>query len=278
MKTQESWYVDWQDSEHARHLDARAPLPSRSLIRNYESFGDVRLLNERLEALKETRMLEIGCATGEFSRYLGLKHPRVSYTGIDISKPAIQQAQKKYPNARFLVCDPALRLPESLRALRLKAEWPVLYSKDVIHHQTDPFGFLGQCLEVCSDTFIFRTRTRDKGPTLLDPEQSCQYHYQGWMPFIVLNIDELIEQIRRSAPGSEIVLYRNRMILGGKENRFLPKDCYLPETGTAETAVGVFLKSAHRGRVQRLDQEEVAGRYPLMDRLYLLFQRGARGG
>ena len=269
------WYVDWQHQRHARLFDGRFALPKDSLIRNYEFFSDVRLLNERLEALKETRMLEVGCATGEFSRYLGLKHPRVSYTGMDISQPAIGRARQKYPKTRFLVCDPGLRIPESLRSLGLDPQWPVLYTKDVLHHQTDPFGFLGQLLEACSDTLIFRTRTRDKGPTLLDPEQSCQYHYQGWMPYIVLNIDELVEQIRRRAPDSEIALYRNHTILGGKENRFLPKDCYLPETGTAETAVGVFLKSSSR-RVHLTDRTEILGRTPWRDRLYRLIQR--RGG
>jgi SAM-dependent methyltransferase len=277
MKTQESWYVDWQDSEHARHLDARSTLPSRSLIRNYESFSDVLLLNERLEALRNPTVLEVGCATGEFYRYLRLKTPRASYAGLDISRPAVSRARKKYPQGQFFVSDPAQSLPEVLKAHRLNPQWQVVYSKDVMHHQTDPFGFLAQLLGICSGSLILRTRTRDKGPTLLDPEQSCQYHYQGWMPFIVLNLDELIGQIQRHAPGSEIRMVRNRTILGGKENRFLPKDCYLPETGTAETSVGVFRDSSHGNRVRVIDRAETPARHSLRDRVALRLRRRARG-
>jgi len=276
MKTQENWYIDWQDSQHARHLDARLALPSRSLIRNFESFSDVLLLNKRLEALRRPPLLEVGCATGEFYRYLQLKDSGVSYTGLDISEPAIVRARQKYPQGRFFVSDPAQSLPEILKAHRLDPQWPIVYSKDVLHHQTDPFGFLSELLGVCSDSLILRTRTRDQGPTLVDPERSCQHHYQGWMPYIVLNVDELIGQIRLHAPGSEIVLYRNHMVLGGRENRFLPKECYLPETGTAESAVGVFRESSHGNRVRVIDQAEGPVRHSLTDRVAMRLRRRGR--
>lgn len=54
------------------------------------------------------------------------------------------------------------------------------------------------------------------GKTVLDPEQSCQYHYGGWMPYIVLNLDELIEHIKGEWPRSEILVCRNHMVLGGR--------------------------------------------------------------
>lgn len=275
---QDAWYADWQVAEHARNLDARAVLPARGLQCNFERFSDVLLLNERLEALQGPPMLEIGCATGEFYRYMRLKHPDVAYTGLDISEPAILRAREKYPKGRFFLSDPGQRLLETLRASRLAAEWPVLYTKDVMHHQTDPFGFLAQMLEVCTDSLILRTRTRDKGPTVLDAEISCQYHYQGWMPYIVLNIDELISQLQRLAPGSELLLIRNHQVLGGKENRYLPRECYLPETGTAETAVGVFRHSPHRNRVRVIDKREVPPRTPWPDRLQLFLKRGRGTG
>ena len=264
-KQANDWYTDWQDLEHTRQLDGRSALPDRSLIRNFEHFSDVPLLGERLRAVPEPKMLEVGCATGEFYRYLRLKFPRVSYAGFDIAQPAISSARRKYPQGRFFLSDPAHTVPQTLKANGLEARWPVVYSKDVVHHQTDPFGFLAQLLEVCSDSLILRTRTRDKGATLVDPERSCQYHYQGWMPFIVLNVEELTERIQRQAPGCEIVMVRNHMVLGGRENRFLPKECYLPETGTAETAVGVFLKSTHPGRVRVIDRAETPVKHSLMD-------------
>lgn len=276
VKKDSSWYADWQHDEHARLFDRRSALPSRSLIRDYESFSDVHLLNERLREMEKTQLLEVGCATGEFSRYLQLKHPHVGYTGIDLSEPAIQRARQKYPKANFLVCDPSRRLPESLKSLGLESEWPVVYTKDVVHHQTDPYGFLEQLLSVCTDTLVLRTRTRDKGETVMDPDRSCQYHYEGWMPYLVLNVDELVEQIRRYAPGSEIKVYRTRMVLGGKENRFLPKECYLPETGTAETSVAVFRLSANRDLMKLMDREEPPPPYPLGDRVAMRLRKQLR--
>ncbi len=270
-----SWYSDWQHGEHARLFDRRSGLPSRSLVRDYESFNDVRMLNERLPELGKTRLLEIGCATGEFSRYLQLKQPQVGYTGIDLSEPAIRRAKQKYPEVRFLVCDPSLKLPESLRSLKLEANWPVVYTKDVVHHQTDPYGFLGQLLSVCSDTLVLRTRTRDKGETVMDPDLSCQYHYQGWMPYLVLNVEELVGKIRQFAPGGEIRVCRTRRVLGGRENRFLPKECYLPETGTAETSVAVF-RRGQRDKVTIIDREEPPPPYPLGDRVAMRLRRGLR--
>lgn len=272
-KKDNAWYADWQNDRHATLFDGRSSLPKRSLIRNYEFFSDVHLLNERLERLGNSRLLEVGCATGEFSRYLQWRHPRVDYVGTDISGPAIRRALEKYPKRRFMMCDPSLRLRESLRSLSLEAEWPVVYSKDVLHHQTDPFDFLEQMLEICSDTLVLRTRTRDHGATVLDPDRSCQYHYEGWMPYLVLNIDELIERIRQCAPECEVTIHRNRQVLGGKERRFLPKECYLAETGTAETAVRVVKRPLRGGRVDLLDRAEIFRPTPWLDRIRHLIRK-----
>ena len=53
------------------------------------------------------------------------------------------------------------------------------------------------------------------------------------------------------------------MILGGRNDRFLPKECYLPETRTAETAVGVFKKTASPGRVTIEDRPDGNPRYTM---------------
>jgi len=45
---------------------------------------------------------------------------------------------------------------------------------------------------------------------------------------------------------SKIVILKNYTILGGQHNRYLPKDCYLPETGTAES--GVYIEIDHSSK------------------------------
>ncbi len=251
------WYSDWQNRRHAELFDARARLGRSSLIRNYEVFNDVRLLAERMPASRPTRLLEVGCATGEFCRYLGYRFPLADYTGVDISQTAVQRAKEKYPQARFYIADPARTVLENFHASGVSSRPQWIYSKDVLHHQVNPWSFLEQLLDAAEESVILRTRTRDRGPTVLDPDLSCQYHYSGWMPYLVLNLDELVEFIHVRRPDAEMVLIRNRMVLGGCENRFLPKECYLPETGTAETAMGVFLKTDQPGRTRVDDREDM---------------------
>ena len=263
----ERWYSDWQDGEHAAHFDGRSSLPGRMLARNYESFSDVRLLNERLTL--PAQLLEVGCATGEFYRYLRSKHPGLGYTGVDISRSALERARQKYPQGRFFESDPDASLRQNLERLRLPARWEIVYSKDVLHHQTDPYGFLAQLLEASTRCLILRTRTRDRGSSVLDAELSCQYHYRGWMPYLVLNLDELVDRIRQAAPEAEILVSRSYQVLGGVENRFLPKECYLPETGTAETAVGVFLRTDRPRQLRVLDRKDGQPRHPIGDRILL---------
>ena len=273
----ETWYGDWQNREHAVHFDGRAHLSDLRLKVQMEAFSDVRLLGERLDPARSTRLLEVGCATGELHRYLRNRFPKVEYWGMDISEPAVSRAKAKYPQGHFFVCDPGQTVRQNLARLAPALVPEILYSKDVLHHQTDPFGFLDQLLEVPAEGLILRTRTRDAGPTVLDPDLSCQFHYQGWMPYIVLNLDELVARIQARAPQAEVKVLRHRMVLGGRENRFLPKECYLPETGTAETAVGIFRQSSRPGSVHVADRVDSNPSYPWVERLRSAVSGRGRG-
>ncbi|MBI2058285.1 MAG: hypothetical protein HYT87_00805 [Nitrospirae bacterium] len=53
------------------------------------------------------------------------------------------------------------------------------------------------------------------------------------------------------------------MVLGGPHNRFLPKDCYCPESGAVESAVGVFLKTNAPGTVAVKDRRDANPVYTL---------------
>ena len=257
------WYADWQSQAHSVHFDSRAGLDSRNLVRNYECLNDIRILSERILPSQPLNLLEVGCATGEFCRYLRIRYPHIAYCGFDISQAAIDRARQKYPQGRFFVSNPDRPLAESLKQWGVHPLPELVYSKDVVHHQTQPFEFLAELLHCATDAVILRLRTRDVGPTELDPEKSCQYHYHGWTPYIVMNVDEVLSCIQREVPQGEIVLYRHYTVLGGRVNRFLPKDCYLPETKTAETAIGVFLNTPHPGKMTVANRQEPELRYTL---------------
>lgn len=255
------WFGDWQHERHAVSFDIRAGLDPRNLVRNYEGFNDVRLLNERIARDRHLTLLEVGCATGEFFRYLGLRYPAARYVGVDISRPAVARAKQKYPHGPFFVIEPSRALADNLQALGLPLQPEVVYAKDVIQHHPDPFGFLAQVIGLASDTIVLRGRTRDRGASELDPEQSCQYHYDGWMPYLVLNLQELLERVQRLVPQAEVAVSRHYMLLGGRYNRFVPKALYLKETGTAETAIGIFKTTSAPGRVTIQDRRDHNPRY-----------------
>ena len=249
-------YGCWQHLQHVEAFDARSLLDGRSLVTSFEVYNDVRLLRQHLERHERTTVLEVGCAAGEFWRYLRIRHPRAEYYGIDVSVPAIARAKGKYPQGRFVATDASLDLSTVPALMGMPGRPQLVYSKDVVHHQPHPFGFLTQLLALAEDALIVRLRTRDYGPTEMDPEWSCQYHYRGWVPYIVANLDEVIEHVRAHAVDAEVVGYRSHVVLGGAHKRFLPKDCYLPETGTAETALGVFRHSGRAGRVAIEDRAD----------------------
>src|SRR5437867_4995435 len=128
------WYADWQSGDHVKHFDYRHALSATNLVRNYESLNDVRLLNERIERSCPLSLLEVGCATGEFYRYLRLTRPTARYVGIDVSRPAIARAREKYPVATFLTVDADARIGDALATGGAPPTHDVVYTKDVVHH------------------------------------------------------------------------------------------------------------------------------------------------
>ncbi len=58
----------------------------------------------------------------------------------------------------------------------------VVWARDVVLHQPDPFEYLSRLLPISNEVTILRLRTRDKGATVRDAELSYQWHYNHWVP------------------------------------------------------------------------------------------------
>ena len=229
-----TYHDGFRDPVHAVNYDRWSQMTTRRLKNVYESFNEIRMFSENQSAIVGTRFVEIGCATGDFHRYLRRYHPRFQYFGFDISKPAIDLAREKFPQATFFVCE------EDLSDILQHCEGPsFVLCRDVVPHQIKPFDFLARLVELPNEAVSIRLRSRDTGESVLDPELSCQWSYDRWVPYLVLNIDQVIETIKASRNCSVIQVVKNYQPLGGHNRRFLPKDCYYPKTGTAETSVYV---------------------------------------
>lgn len=223
----------WASKEHATHFDALRRVPSFVLRQAYERFNEIQLLNALLaQRSGRIRLLEVGCATGELYRYLRSRHPQVSYVGCDISKPALDQAMQKYPGeGRFIQTDVDLHAVSSVKP-------DIVFCRDVAHHQADPVAFIRKLYAMTASVLVMRIRTRDQGATVYDIASSCQLTYGAWAPYIIVNSAELLDAVRQFEPRpSRVRLVKHHMVLGGQHARFLPKECYLQETGTAESAL-----------------------------------------
>jgi SAM-dependent methyltransferase len=234
------FYEAWKGSTHARVFDAWSKLPLRQLRKIYESFNEVRLFIENQVNIQLNDLIEIGCATGEFFRYITHFCKRFSYIGFDISETAVRRAKEKYPEGKFYVCREDLTDIDGFYVVPPA----ILFARDVVLHQTDPFGFLAKLLTIPNEAVVLRIRTRDKGMTILDPEISCQWNYNKWVPYMILNLDEVITLIKSTVNFQKLQIYKNHQPLGGQSNRYLPKDCFYPETGTAETALYIQLSKS----------------------------------
>ena len=224
----------WQQLDHADLFDARAHFSLPRLRRVYENFNEFRLFVGHKGEIRGRDFVEIGCATGELYRYLRRYHSEFTYRGFDISQPAIERARRKYADGCFELCKPDLS-----DVIAANVRPAVVWARDVVHHQPDPFEYLPRLLSISNEVTILRIRTRDKGATVLDPEQSCQWHYNHWVPYIVLNLDETLDAVCKAIPVGKLLVVKRYVQLGGWHNRYLPKECYYPDTGTAESALYV---------------------------------------
>lgn len=241
MKNLKNAYEGWGTESHRKTFDVWNKKTDFDFMYSYGCFAEQIYLQEAMQKLEDPSILDVGCATGTTYRFLKNvnKSGKFKYTGIDLSQPAINRARGLYENIDF-------RTKEHENILEFVGRrFDIVYSRDTILHQVHPYDFLKQLLDAAGQFLIVRLRTRDHGATVTDVEISCQMHYDNfWMPYIVLNIDELIDFLKNYPRTSKITLNRSYEVLGGQNFRFLPKELYLTKTGGAETSVIVNLSDS----------------------------------
>ena len=127
----------WDDQTHAEHFDFLSTEPNWILKKYYESLSEGKLLKMWKPHKGKGRLFEVGCATGEFYRYIHNYRRDLNYTGFDISEPAIQCAKQKYPDGNF--CKLVSGLDEIVDSF---GQPEAVWCRDVVLHQKDPYLFL----------------------------------------------------------------------------------------------------------------------------------------
>jgi len=227
-------YMGWNTVPHLNTFNFWNSLSNRTFNFSYGNFQENRFLVDTLRNNEVKSVVDIGCATGTSYRLLknNFKSSEFEYTGFDISEVAIQQAITIHKKPIFLSSnthdfkdlDPSRR--------------HIIFSRDTVMHQDQPLKFLGKLIRYASRFLILRLRTRDNGKTNWDVNQSCQMHYDKyWMPYIVINIDELIDSIINLRKPASIKINKSYEILAGNNYRYLPKELYFSSAGGAETSI-----------------------------------------
>ena len=230
----------WNESEHASVFSTWDRLSTGRLVKICDQFNEIQLFRTIANNQDCQSISDIGCATGRFFRFFQKVRPDLVYKGFDISEAAINYARILYPRGDFTVFNGSLTGD-------LKIQSDIVFCRDVVIHQSDPRKFLSDLYDVTKRYLVLRLRTRETGDTVFDISQSCQYVYGHWVPYIVFNTTDLVDLICSFAPTpTKLTLWRWPDVLGGKNDRFVPKEMYYPETGTAESAL-IIEKGAEYG-------------------------------
>lgn len=152
------------------------------------------------DTLKRGRsLLDIGCATGGFSKIVKKYNNKIIYAGVDISPVMIDEAKKRFPNYKFYVSD------------GLKLDFPdesfdVCICFGVLHMMDRWRELLTEAWRVCSTTLLFDLRIAEKRG-ICNAELSYQrLEFNGkWdgiskAPYVVASLDEAIRCIKNMRP------------------------------------------------------------------------------
>ena len=227
-------YRGWNTESHLKTFSLWNSFSDRTFNFSYGNFQENRFLIDILRNNEVKSVVDIGCATGTSYRLLknNFKGSEFEYSGFDISEVAIQHALSKYKKPIFFSSN-----THDFKDLDPNQRH-IIFSRDTVMHQDEPLKFLGRLIKYTSRFLIIRLRTRDNGKTNWNVNQSCQMHYDKyWMPYIVINMDELIDFIINLRKPASIRINKSYEILAGNNYRYLPKDLYFSSAGGAETSI-----------------------------------------
>lgn len=223
----------WKSIEHKKTFNVWNRMSKNYFNYIFSSFEENKYLLKYLNKKKKFSILDYGCSSGYLKRFLDLNFSKkFDYTGYDISEQSINLAKQLYGNDYFLN-ENDYQLNTNFK----KKIFDVVYSRDTVLHQSDPWKFIDQLVSKVKKILILRLRTRNNGETILNTEKSCQLvSGEKWVPYIVLNYQELIEYLQKFN-FKFIITNRSKTVLGGKNNRFLDKSLYYKNTEGAETSL-----------------------------------------
>lgn len=233
-------YKGWNSTDHLNNFNIWNNYSNSYFNFVFGSFFENKILINILKKKKfNSSIIDYGCSSGYLLRYINKQNKKFlkkNYLGVDISQFAINFAKKKYGEGYFKFIEKNNE--------KIDKKFDIVYSRDTVLHQTEPYLFLKKLINLSNSHIILRLRTKDTGDSIINPEISAQMHYDKfWMPYIVLNYDELIDYIKSFKEVHSIISNRSYEVLGGNNHRYLPKDLYFSSAGGSETSIIITKKN-----------------------------------
>lgn len=152
-------------------------------------------------------VLDVGCCGANLFDLLCSHNLRLGYCGVDFSPASLSQAQLRHPGAWLIQANGA-ELPFREDVFDLS------YQRDVIIHQPDPLGMLGEMYRVGKKVlFNARVSPRIRAPLKLrDPENHVLY--------TILPDYALFAAIADLAPPPAVVRFKFVEVIGTNPQRF----------------------------------------------------------
>lgn len=167
--------------------------------------------------LEGKKILDVGCASGDFFKVLKKKYNKIDYHGIDLDKKCILSAKKKFgSSARFDAFDLFDKRLNN-KSYDLIMIWNLFY---MIPNWKD---FLIRCANLSKKYVIFDNKIKFSGSTIVDLDLSYQYYHKSNKRnyYVVHNIHELISFLQiHEINLSDIYCYGYK--LPGKTSARLP--------------------------------------------------------
>ena len=257
-KSNNDFHEGFKSDEHKNNFDVWNKMSRNYFKYVFSSFEENRYLIDYQSPNSKFTLLDYGCSSGYLKRYLNFFYGKnCIYNGYDISKESIDLAKKLYGKENFFDETDYIQNND----LRNK-KYDIVYSRDTVLHQKEPWKFIDELVSKVNKRLILRLRTRNKGDTILDISNSCQiYANDKWIPYLVLNYNELIDYLKKFN-FKFIITNRSKTILGGKYNRYLDKSLYLKKTEGAETSILASFE-------ENLSQKSLIETYKLEGHAYL---------
>ena len=140
------WPNEWDDSKKdvttiVKSFYEETPFPNyekldsiESLIRKAQQSIFMHLLNEQIPF--NTRVLEVGCGTGQLSNFLGIAHRHVFGTDMCLNSLKLGQHFRKKNNLERV----NFYQMNLFKPIFRKESFPIVICNGVLHHTGDPFG------------------------------------------------------------------------------------------------------------------------------------------